>query len=1469
MNDDTTSNTRRNKSSNRKKGKDKKISWKPISVGQPRSSEGAPSPPGSEKFSSSCGENEKDDNTDPPHPRGYGSGGKSAWDMPPRRNEEVGNSTSSSPSSSPLREGNTGNTPGSSSDTIIRDGGQQSPVGYGYGYDMQGKTKSGMQGKKRVDGPLYKRWEKGEEEDNRAARVSSSLRGIISGALAEQGVQHSAPLNPLRDEKGTSEGAPERDKLGRRTRKAMSDPVTPSGEPLLSPEMDIIPSLIMAKSDSYPRLLDEYELAHPRITPPFEDDFEYASTRHWNCFDVGTFGNRSEKSDQTIFTNCDASGNTNIELSQQHLDAEKADEEGDASKRARVDLASPKTGPLNTYLDARSEDSSNNSGPPSKASSLFLSELLLGLPRTTTQRLTAIAEERPSQVRTFPLDPDEEQRSCYQLDTPSFVEMAQQNITEEQRKVHIELKHMGDDDGGTAGCASASKERIENLPRSVTWLAKSAEKISISLGEAAQAYGSGGVGGFSIEEPPSSFTAPAKGAQRVFLLLIMGVGLINFDSGGVAAIMHKFSKGCVYHVEVPPLNVTETEIVAAAIRGKTEYDLMSWTLKQEIDLTDWDLEAKRRDINSKLGASSTVYSLLPRDRLLFHYPNSPYQDTDEWDNYFKAPINANAQVYVNTTRVYCLASGLADCNGRFLIIKRKNGTVINPDITYVSGSFPKWNFLVYLNDTGLDLVSAVGIVEPEKIIESVVPLQVTQQEILHYFTLDPDDDAYRELSLDFGANMEFLGNSSHTIFQPFIRLNRELEFDLINTPLVFIRTDEQYEPRDELIFPCFSQNDIGILGAIPFLGVCVGCLLFGKVIGKPKLQRFLITSGVFFSALALVGLICTVRKEGMWVSRFLCGLSQCPVSTLVPVWIARFGEMQRTRWMGMYQAASAVGAIGGYAVFGYMTALGMHYAWGFLFQAALLCIISMALWTTPAEQINGPQISQIQSKKRKYYIPSLGSDSGRFREKNNALGSPSLEPAASPMVGADVRPTLAKSLPASSKFILPKASSPQEFAKKKARAASSSSEPPHKRIGASAMESTKKMGGRMDASLEPPQKSAPSSSSEANKKMAASSSEPLLKSGQVEKSTRNSEKSDWSPWEASDSPRNEWVGHTTRYSANREEESAIYWRDKTGKCRSGKSEPDARTTSGSHATTLASITLARAPTVGLMHAQDRPLTSLQAEFRIIGSIPFYWYCCLVSCGLFFCVTGIQVWATKFFLDGFLRTILDVTSCFLVVAISAPFFGLFLGSYNQQHFSTPSELQKGLKFIFTTSIGAVLAGLGSLLVPLPTDALALGCTQSNVETAVSKLCISYHEGVQVLPPDNDGVDPAIGCRFAKECYDLSHTSGMQMHYMISLSLMWLVLFFGGALLPVCATMQLCSVPEHVRNVASALNLFVTHLFGFALGAWLPGWAAEQFSSSVNEFNDLRITMATVFLMPTIGIIGISLAYAVLNTLKMYR
>ena len=80
-------------------------------------------------------------------------------------------------------------------------------------------------------------------------------------------------------------------------------------------------------------------------------------------------------------------------------------------------------------------------------------------------------------------------------------------------------------------------------------------------------------------------------------------------------------------------------------------------------------------------------------------------------------------------------------------------------------------------------------------------------------------------------------------------------------------------------------------------------------------------------------------------------------------------------------------------------------------------------------------------------------------------------------------------------------------------------------------------------------------------------------------------------------------------------------------------------------------------------------------------------------------------------------------------------------------------------------------------------------------------------------------------FAFSCFLLGVGAGWSSSFWVVVACMWLILFFGGSLLPAATGVVIASVPVEVRAFGSGFCLMVYNVAGYVLGTFLPGILIE--------------------------------------------
>jgi MFS family permease len=149
----------------------------------------------------------------------------------------------------------------------------------------------------------------------------------------------------------------------------------------------------------------------------------------------------------------------------------------------------------------------------------------------------------------------------------------------------------------------------------------------------------------------------------------------------------------------------------------------------------------------------------------------------------------------------------------------------------------------------------------------------------------------------------------------------------------------------------------------------------------------------------------------------------------------------------------------------------------------------------------------------------------------------------------------------------------------------------------------------------------------------------------------------------------------------------------------------------------------------------------------------------LSC-LYFVVTGVQFWATEFLLEVVQAPYATVLGAFAGTSASAPVLGVVLGG------------------IVVDKLGGYQGSLGA--------------------KRTTRFC----------------------ALFACLATTSALFASMATTFTAVLTLVWLVLFFGGAIVPGATGLVLASVPHELRPLSSAMSIFVFNIFGYMAGTMVP-------------------------------------------------
>lgn len=171
--------------------------------------------------------------------------------------------------------------------------------------------------------------------------------------------------------------------------------------------------------------------------------------------------------------------------------------------------------------------------------------------------------------------------------------------------------------------------------------------------------------------------------------------------------------------------------------------------------------------------------------------------------------------------------------------------------------------------------------------------------------------------------------------------------------------------------------------------------------------------------------------------------------------------------------------------------------------------------------------------------------------------------------------------------------------------------------------------------------------------------------------------------------------------------------------------------------------------------------------------------------LYFTVTGVQYWGTKYLLISLHAPLLLVNVLFVLCAATGPVLGVFFGGYIIDVFGG----YKGYKKRVSALKLVCILGL-------------VGC--------LSTLPITFLDNI----------------------------------YLVVLCL-WLVLFFGGSSLPACAGILVSVVPRHHRPTSASLSLVVFNMCGYCLSLILSGLLMQVLIEISIYFQNLCLTFVVTY------------------------
>ena len=189
---------------------------------------------------------------------------------------------------------------------------------------------------------------------------------------------------------------------------------------------------------------------------------------------------------------------------------------------------------------------------------------------------------------------------------------------------------------------------------------------------------------------------------------------------------------------------------------------------------------------------------------------------------------------------------------------------------------------------------------------------------------------------------------------------------------------------------------------------------------------------------------------------------------------------------------------------------------------------------------------------------------------------------------------------------------------------------------------------------------------------------------------------------------------------------------------------------------------------GLLKTDEKPIpTSTMGQLKLLLSTPTFVFCTLALSALFFVVTGIQFWATDFLIKVIEVERSLVLGAFAATSATAPVLGVVFGGWIVDYFGG----YNGPRGCYRTSLIGTVLGTFAVALALP--------------------------------------------------------AGFFKNFWLVLGCVWLVLFFGGAIVPGATGMVISSVDPRLKAFSSAMSMLTYNVLGYSAGTIIPGGYQEYY------------------------------------------
>jgi len=266
-------------------------------------------------------------------------------------------------------------------------------------------------------------------------------------------------------------------------------------------------------------------------------------------------------------------------------------------------------------------------------------------------------------------------------------------------------------------------------------------------------------------------------------------------------------------------------------------------------------------------------------------------------------------------------------------------------------------------------------------------------------------------------------------------------------------------------------------------------------------------------------------------------------------------------------------------------------------------------------------------------------------------------------------------------------------------------------------------------------------------------------------------------------------------------------------------------------------------------AQSNPQMAKIAQLEELGPgwsevgrllrTPVYAPALLGLSALFFVVNGVQFWATQYLLEVCGADPLTALSAYAATSATAPVLGVLTGGAcvdrladHRQRTLDAAAARKAATATRSTAAAAASTVAGAYTGADPVGRRRTGPSESARRAA--RAAVTRHTRVLV--------SMRVAVAFAVAAVAAAPCACLFMRWQVVVSLLWTVLFCGGATLAPVTGAMLAVAPRELRPLASALSTLTSNLLGYALSSFLSGCVMEMVPG--NRTRQLRVGFTLV-------------------------